>query len=155
MRHVFVVSFFVFLIVFVRPSRGWRRISSPTMQAKGLTNLGHTCYLNSVIQTLYMSKSFREGVLNSRFKKKSPGDALQGIFMLLESGEHVIVNPSPLADALGIDRWLQQDAQEFMLRLLGEVDNSIDSAAFLVVYVLPNRSSWIFNSMWTQMEIAL
>jgi len=63
----------------------------------GLLNLGNICYMNATNQQLYMIRSFREGILESRSKKKMDETSvlyqLQRMFGYLRDGELQFYNP--------------------------------------------------------------
>lgn len=100
----------------------------------GLRNLGSTCYLNSVIQQLYMTDSFREFILNQ--KVESPMQSISGNvyrqtrFLFCQMNSSVLQTVLPIEFAKNFKLFdnqpfncnLQQDANEFYSLLLDQID---------------------------------
>jgi len=88
--------------------------SSSSLPPLGLLNSGNTCYLNSVVQTLYHLPLIREQVV----AQDSP---LSTLFSLLSSSSSNFsppVSTIPLTDSLNINPFEQQDSHEFFKSLL-------------------------------------
>ncbi|ESO88451.1 hypothetical protein LOTGIDRAFT_234511 [Lottia gigantea] len=91
----------------------------------GLLNLGNSCYMNSIIQTLYMCDEFRQGVLTHPIR--SPGNILsklQEVFAFLAKSHRPAIAPSSFLDA-SRPPWFtngcQQDCSEFLKYLLDQM----------------------------------
>ncbi|KAG0577792.1 hypothetical protein KC19_5G182300 [Ceratodon purpureus] len=87
----------------------------------GLTNLGATGYINSVLQCLYMTRAFRTGVFAAEMElvRSHPVIYQLGLlFAQLHSGKRIAVDSAPFASTLELDNAVQQDGQEFMKLLL-------------------------------------
>jgi ubiquitin C-terminal hydrolase len=91
------------------------------MSYKGLANIGATCYMNSLIQTLFMTPEFRDSIYGWAYSEKAHPRRedsiiyqLQKLFARLELGY-----ASSTSDLIRSFQWqeddahLQQDIQEF------------------------------------------
>ncbi|XP_018012833.1 ubiquitin carboxyl-terminal hydrolase 47 isoform X3 [Hyalella azteca] len=87
----------------------------------GLVNQAMTCYLNSLLQTLFMTPEFRNALYRWEFKgtkeegAKSIPYQLQKLFLLLQTADRSAVETTSLTKSFGWDSseaWQQHDIQE-------------------------------------------
>ncbi|KAL4232665.1 Ubiquitin carboxyl-terminal hydrolase 47 [Mactra antiquata] len=85
----------------------------------GLVNQAMTCYLNSLIQTLFMTPEFRNAIYKFHFDSgkgvKNIPYQLQRLFLLLQTSEKRAVETTDLTKSFGWDSsevWQQHDVQE-------------------------------------------
>jgi Ubiquitin carboxyl-terminal hydrolase len=81
--------------------------------------------MNSVLQSLFHSIPYRQKVLNSTFAADSVGEKLFWLFEEMEGSS--CVDTAQVAYSLNLNVGSQEDAQEFLLRLLNEIDSSAES----------------------------
>ncbi|KAL6490697.1 hypothetical protein MHYP_G00010420 [Metynnis hypsauchen] len=116
---------------FLPPLGHWRvnrdaQASHSAKQYHGLRNQGSTCYLNTVLQCLYMTKDFRAAVQSF---KPGPQDSSQGnagLLLQLQNlfGELNKVNATTegITESLSISNvHEQQDAVEYYQRILKQI----------------------------------
>jgi ubiquitin carboxyl-terminal hydrolase 48 len=94
----------------------------------GLTNLGATCYANSILQCLYMNTSFRLGIfsLEPDILKMHPVlDQLARLFAQLHSSKMAFIDSAPFIKTLELDNGVQQDSHEFLTLFLSLLEGSL------------------------------
>ncbi|KAF2291378.1 hypothetical protein GH714_023405 [Hevea brasiliensis] len=94
----------------------------------GLTNLGATCYANSMLQCLYMNKSLREGVFSVEpvvLKQHPVLHQLARLFAQLHTSKMDFVDSAPFIKTLELDNGVQQDSHEFLTLLLSLLERCL------------------------------
>jgi uncharacterized UBP type Zn finger protein len=114
------------LLICGDPTDGELGSSALLAQYSGIINLSNTCYMNSIVQSLFAMRSFREKLLSAELKKGSIGQELQSLFQKLQKGSmtSVPIKPYGLTAVMEIDIDVQEDAEELLLRLLNGVEES-------------------------------
>lgn len=84
----------------------------------GLRNLGATCYLNSMLQCLFVNLPFRQAVYEWEPKEQLVDKeqalqmrALQKLFAQMQLGNESYYDPAEFASTLSLNNVMQQDAQ--------------------------------------------
>ncbi|KAI5179617.1 ubiquitin carboxyl-terminal hydrolase 7 [Nematocida sp. AWRm80] len=95
----------------------------------GLINLGSTCYLNTLVQTLFHIKGFENEIFKQPSTKKTK--EMQKLFYKLEK-ENTYVDTLSFAHAFKLNEPIddQQDIQEFFKVLLDELEKEAKGTPF-------------------------
>ena len=109
-------------------SRNWDIESRDIQKAKyvGLKNMTSTCYLNSIIQQLFMIKMFRETIMKieNPFKDNVLYE-LQLLFSALKIYEFPYYSPESFVISNNLNFHEQMDADEFYGNLIDKIENDI------------------------------
>ncbi|XP_020226068.1 ubiquitin carboxyl-terminal hydrolase 26 isoform X2 [Cajanus cajan] len=100
----------------------------------GLTNLGATCYANSILQCLYMNESFREGIFSVErdvLQQQPVLDQLARLFVQLHISKMAFIDSSPFVKTLELDNGVQQDSHEFLTLLLSLLERCLSHSKVL------------------------
>jgi ubiquitin carboxyl-terminal hydrolase 8 len=118
-------------------------------EINGLTNLGNTCYINSVLQSICLNQDFCYFLLSDKYKKKISKHCQNRFFSnlikTLRAMHEVkkIIAPISLIDSLGneIDDFeihSQQDAMEILSVMLDKVDTLLSREVNVKIKQLDN-----------------
>ncbi|XP_077154787.1 ubiquitin carboxyl-terminal hydrolase 35 isoform X2 [Ranitomeya variabilis] len=99
-----------------------RLVSKSDTGKIGLINLGNTCYMNSILQALFMASDFRHSVLSLQDSSSQPlMMKLQHLFAFLEHSQRPAISPESFL-ASSWPPWftpgVQQDCSEYLKYLL-------------------------------------
>ncbi|KAE8678665.1 Ubiquitin carboxyl-terminal hydrolase 26 [Hibiscus syriacus] len=100
----------------------------------GLTNLGATCYANSILQCLYMNKSFRQGVFSVEpdvLIQHPVVDQLARLFAQLHASRMAFIDSAPFIKTLELDNGVQQDSHEFLTLLFSLLERCLSDSKVL------------------------
>eukprot|EP01060_Flectonema_neradi_P009020 TRINITY_DN16450_c0_g2_i1.p1 TRINITY_DN16450_c0_g2~~TRINITY_DN16450_c0_g2_i1.p1 ORF type:complete len:906 (+),score=160.06 TRINITY_DN16450_c0_g2_i1:39-2720(+) len=119
-------------------------VREPTMQFAGLLNVVQNCFMNCLLQAYYMSRSFRQAIMNfpSDWIESPPEDdistkvklihRLQAVFSYLEISSASCINPEYVLETVGKDNPSfqdggQHDPHEFADAFIDMVANGFKS----------------------------
>ncbi|KAH9248484.1 hypothetical protein BASA81_013810 [Batrachochytrium salamandrivorans] len=110
-------------------------------QPAGFPNLGATCYMNSLVQTLFHNDRFRKLVYEYRpnptsgsAEAKEHAYALQRLFTQLDLSTSESIDPSSFVELLKLETQIQQDAQEFNKLLLDHLSVVMETPELLEMF---------------------
>ena len=109
-------------------SKNWElEISEPNKQKYiGLKNMSSTCYMNAILQQIFMIPMLRETLLNiNNPNKKSVLFQLQLLFSALKVYESQYFDPSSFVLANKLNFYEQMDADEYFGMFIDKIENDI------------------------------
>lgn len=99
----------------------------------GLKNVGNTCYVNSLLQYLFVNVSFRKCILAQETTTDKVLRSLQDLFGLMQQTTDSVCDPSAFVDSAGITRGVQEDVTEFWHMLMGHLTKKTNGASQLLL----------------------
>lgn len=111
----------------------YKDLRTSTEIPAGLTNLGATCYANSILQCLFMNSAFREGVFSVEpdlLNQHPVLDQLARLFAKLHSSKLACIDSAPFIKTLELDNGVQQDSHEFLTLFLSLLERSLNHSKF-------------------------
>ena len=103
------------------------KVNKPNAEFVGFINLGATCYVNSILQQLYMIPEFRYSLLmaDDKLHSESVLSKLQEIFGVLYEKRYWRFKPKAFCDFMKIDAGTQKDSAEFLINLLDVLQEAL------------------------------
>ncbi|EAX98357.1 Clan CA, family C19, ubiquitin hydrolase-like cysteine peptidase [Trichomonas vaginalis G3] len=112
----------------------------------GIINPGSICYVNSSLQQLFYCKPFRNFILNNDFGNSEQNNELKNVFNMLQAKTEQMISLDLFCNVCNVfpgsklsDQ--QQDAQEFLTLLIGNIKNADKNFNFKNVTSFINKST--------------
>lgn len=130
----------------------------PAGVPRGLVNLGNTCYMNAVLQSLYSIESFRNHILTKAGRATSDKvltSELCALFKSMQGSTSSHISPANFKYAFSryqakFSGLGQQDAQEFLRYLINGVHEESNQASRRTRRSGPPRAPETANEAWSQ-----
>jgi len=105
----------------------WNIESNLTREHKyvGLINMGATCYVNAIIQQLFMITSFRNSILQIKPMTKGVLYELQHLFGVLYQKQLANYKAKKFYDSMNVEVNVQKDTSEFLMNLFDVLSKSL------------------------------
>lgn len=106
----------------------WAR---PAHQGAGLSNLGMTCYMNSLLQQLFANLQFRKFIVDQpieNFPRQEVLANLQQLFTRMQQSTIPTTRTDHLASVLGVQVGSQEDVHTFYTTLLSRLEECMPTA---------------------------
>ena len=128
-----------------QPGNRFRR-TAKNEAAQGMRNMGHSCYLSTIVQQMESDPGLRELIMNDT-AEKHPGEeklfkAIQGLVLYadncrkkVEVDENDFNNLKELAEASGIYGTNQEDAEEILRNVMDRLYPKYRQSVLNAVYV--------------------
>ena len=113
-----------------KKNEDWKLEPKEIYQKKyiGLKNMTFTCYMNSILQQLFMIPMLRETILSiSNPNNDNVLFQLQLLFSALKTYEYRFYNPKSFVIKSGLSFYEQMDADEYYGQLIDKLENDIKS----------------------------
>ncbi|KAF2767207.1 hypothetical protein EJ03DRAFT_329368 [Teratosphaeria nubilosa] len=98
----------------------------------GLTNLGMTCYMNSLVQQLYANLAFRKFIFDVpvvNLTRQIILKQVKDLFLAMQEGTQIAVNTIPLCQVLSINTSSMEDVHDFYTTFLNKLEESMPDEA--------------------------